>query len=250
MPAPTFQPGSRRIAIALFSAAAVLVLLFALSLRLPPTSAPKSSANPPEAVTLAQLDKPSSDPLLREEAFLHDPSPLFLPTPWNTAQDVRPEESLRKPGDSFSRFPAKLQFGSGTVPLLLPPPVAIPAKPADELALKPWDRPFIGLGRTNLAPAVFPARSAELEVVSGIDGRTVLTMPLEGLPLPGDLLWQPAEFLLEADAAGPIGQPALVSSSGVESVDRLLQATLIRDWPLISQKGRLPAGLYDLVLGP
>ncbi len=250
MPVHASQPGSQRIAIALYSSAGLLVLLFALSLRLPKIAAPEPPGPPPATVGLTQLDRPSGDPLLREEAFLHDPTPLFLPTKWNASQDVRPEESLRQPGDSFRRFPAKLQFGDGSIPLLLPPPVTVPATPADELALSPWDRPFVGFGRTNLAPAVFVARSAELEVVAGADGRKVLSLPLQGLALPQDVVWQPAEFLLEADAAGPIGQPSLVKSSGVETVDRLLQATIIDEWPLIAQKGRLAKGLYELTLGP
>jgi hypothetical protein len=244
---------SRRFHVALVLAATGLVGLMALLVRAPdapagPRAAPRSS------IGLARLDDPGGS-LLREDARLHDPSPLFLPMPgFNSAQDVVPERRLREPGDAFQPERPKLVFAGGTLALDLPPPAEIPSSPAEALALTPSDHPFIGFAQRDVAPAQFPPRSVQLAIRNALDGTPVRLLAdglsFQGIELPDKILWQPASFVVMVRPDGLAGEPALTTSSGVEAVDRNLLDFLTTRWALVQSKGHLTPGAYRVTLGP
>jgi hypothetical protein len=213
--------------------------------------APSSKGRDPAgaSVDLTRLDSLSADALLREESSLRDPTPLFLPTPFNSTQAVRPESSLREPGDSY-RVSAKLVFGAGAIPLSLPDPVQLPSKPADELGRTVGDRPFSGFGQKEMKSVSFPKRDAVIEVMAAGTGSLLLSIPVQGLSLQDNIDWKPCEFFVETDAAGMVGEPPLVSSSGADMIDQAFHDYLVRQWAMIDRKAKLPAGAYRILLGP
>jgi hypothetical protein len=238
----------------LMGLAACLITLFAALFRMPPEAARYPQSNPSAHVGLARLDEGLGNVLLREEARLHDPSPLFLPTDLNSAQLVHPERSFREPGDSMGTFPAKMVFSGTSIALALAPSVSVPATPADELALPQGNRPLVSLGQKDAKPVLFAARSALLQIARAGEGGNVESLPkgfpIEGQELPTEVLWQPLEFLVVVDSAGLVGQPALNTSSGVEAVDRFFQEYLSKRWSFIEKRGRLSHGRYLITLGP
>ena len=77
---------------------AVLAFVIAMTLFRPANelaTAPDQSKNPrPAPVRLVNLKK--------NDAALTDPTPLFLPTEWNAAQDPLPRSTNREPGSTFA----------------------------------------------------------------------------------------------------------------------------------------------------
>jgi hypothetical protein len=236
-------------AIALLASLALLAFFFLLAPPQPSTPAIQRNAAA-AAVQLSRLDSATANQILREEAALRDPSPLFLPTPMNSSQAVSPRSILREPGDSFNRYSTKLVFPGGQLALQLPDPVTVPAKPADELGRIPWDRPFAGIGQSEQPRPQLEPREALLEVSKAGNGQIVLTKPLTGLSLPENIDWRPCEFIIQTDATGILGSAPLVQSSGSEAVDHAFTDYLEHHWISAIQKARLPAGLYRIILGP
>ena len=78
--------------------------------------------------------------------MLIDPTPLFLPTEFNSSRiDYVPTE----PSGAFAGFPAKLTFSETELQLDLPPTAASPRHSADALAGDPPGAPFIGFDRAD-----------------------------------------------------------------------------------------------------
>ncbi len=225
-----------------------LALVGGLLLRAP---APKPSSS---AVGVGERAVPIAfEPLsgaTGDEALLRDPTPLFLPTRWNAAQGVRPDRALREPGDTFAGFGAKFVFEENEVVFALPPVVAVPEQPAAAIRPSDWQAPFLGLGRTDVALAPLPARTARLEVRSCRDGQLVVGQALAEIVPFGAQDWQPLEFGVAVAAGGAIGAPALVSSSGVESVDEYFQEYLATRSMLGKRLSKLRPGVYRVVIGP
>ncbi len=225
--------------------AAFVLGSFILLLKLPETPVAQTNVSVGSAVDFAKAD----DAWLREESSLQDPAPLFLPTAFNSTQAVRPESSLGEPGDGF-RVSPKWVFNSGAVPLSLPEPVLIPARPAEELGRSLSDRPFTGFGQKPTTPITLPKREAFIEVRAAGTGELRLGVPVLDVNLQDNVDWKPCEFLVEADAAGMIGEPPLVSSSGADSIDQAFRDYLINQWSSIERKAKLQSGAYRILLGP
>ena len=192
-----------------------------------------------------------SDARLTEEARLHDPTPLFLPTALNSARlEVRP----REPGDQ-DPFPARLVFPDGSPPVRLEPPVTPPATAAEALDSSPAGAPFLGMGRATLDVQKLPERGATIGVVDARSGRPALPAALadalrgdlaRSRP-PGALPWRPLQFLAAVSESGLVGPPVLTAGSGVQDVDNYFVRYLV-DSARIGE--RLPPGLYRIDLGP
>lgn len=241
------QPGIgwRAWAAAVAAAALLLVLLLQL-FRVPPAPAskPAAEANPVGLVRLQDQE----DRLLREEATLRDPTPLFLPTRWNAADNALLAEARREAGlSSFGGYAAKLSFPETAVGLQLPAAVILPDRPAAALAGSRPSRPLQGLGETDEpAPSLEP-RAAFVEVVSAGDGRVMIAQPLLDARPPGDLGWQPLEFLIAVDRSGVVRPPVLTVSSRFANVDGYFQEYLANDLHL---GARLAPGFYRVCFGP
>ncbi|HZP60438.1 MAG TPA: hypothetical protein VFB27_08955 [Opitutaceae bacterium] len=227
-------------------AGALLALLFIgwLFSRTPVPPPPPATARPAPSVGVTRLNE-TTDAMLREQAELFDPKPLFLPTRWN----VRPGRLTgvaREPGDTvFENFRPQLAFSESTLSLdfstVAPPPV----RPIDALAVGTPRRPLLGFGRLDLPAEPLAPRGGFIEVRTAGGGEDVLATELTAAPPGGD--WAPLEFMAAVNTAGLVAPPQLVRSSGRDEVDAYFRTFLVRDFRL---GARLPAGFFRIRIGP
>jgi hypothetical protein len=232
---------------------AALVVIGAVALlRLPAPPEPAQTAER-AALRFSQFGLPTDDIALTEELALQDPLPLFLPTQWNSGQadlrlGLRPVPTVR-----FTSFDPYLVFDSGpAIQLFDPPP-----PPADALQASLVDRvPSVsGLSQTDAAHRPLPERLLHFQISTVGEGRVVADVEARlsaeaggeaGGPL-RQTFWAPLEALVAIDAAGLVGQPALVVTSGSEAVDRWVLDFLVRQAHL---GARLAPGFYRVLVGP
>ena len=252
--------------------AGALVGLFSLSLSRPrlqtvPAPRPKPAIELAERVIKSALD---------DEATLLDPTPLFQPTHWNTAQleVARPEPSgsfqsfrvppkfgfadsdLRlgriEPPDSAARPPAP---GKLRTSLDLPAPVAVPATPTAVLAAGSPGAIALGFGRIDQRIVALPARGALVDIVATGTGRAALPPQAmaqvqalaAGARPPAGREWQAMEFLAAIDPAGLVAPLTITARSGVDEVDAYFQNFLAHT---LCVGERLAPGFYRISVGP
>lgn len=241
--------GARGWLIALAGAAVVAGLVVVLFRAPPPVAgarlvAPKERA---EAVGIEKLGENAGNALLREEAMLRDPTPLFLPTRWNAGETALSIEAGREPGSSFQGYPSKPQFPEVELTLAFPAPVAVPERTADAFAMEKATRPFRGFGEVARPVVPLAARAAFVEVSSAGDGRLLLAQPLTEAHPPGGVVWQPLEFLVAVEPSGVVRPPVLVESSRAGAVDGYFQDFLVNAFHIGE---RLAPGFYRVCIGP
>jgi hypothetical protein len=250
--------------------AGLLAVLFGLSR--PPAPVPATPRVQP-AIELAERREKSA---LDDEATLLDPTPLFQPTRWNTAQqDMAPPE----PGGTFQsyRVPANWSFvetdlklgrveaadagGKGAAPtklltsLDLPEPVAVPTNPAETLAAGLPGAIVVGFGRTDQPVAVLPVHGALVDIVAVGTGRAALPPQAmaqvqalaAGARPPGGRPWKAMEFLAAVDAAGLAAPLTITTRSDIEEVDAYFQNFIART---LRVGERLAPGFYRISVGP
>ncbi len=184
------------------------------------------------------------DPVVIRGTMLRDPTPLFLPTEFNSSRkDYVPKE----PGGTFAGFQARLTFGEAALALHLPPPVAVPASPADALVGDPPGAPFLGIGRTDIVVERVASRGAYVEIMDEGTGRSVLARPVLDAHPPSAVPWKPMEFIAAVDAAGLVGPLVLTIHSDVADVDAYFGRYLAETFR-VGQ--RLEPGFYRICVGP
>ena len=212
----------------------------------------KSPTRPAAAtrVNMAHLEEGTSDRRLREQATIFDPTPLFLPTEWNTDQRPLPATVQRQPGQVFGTFAPNPVYGEAELALPVGPERSLPTSPV-ELLKEPSHDPFLGFDREDVRLPPLPPRQGLVEVRKAGTGEMMPGYPrkLEGIiVLPaGRTDWQPAEFLVTVTTAGLLGQPANTASSDIEEVDAFFRDYLANTLRLGE---RLPPGMYRVVVGP
>ncbi|HYP16876.1 MAG TPA: hypothetical protein VEQ65_06665 [Opitutus sp.] len=231
-------------------AGCAVVLLGWSLVEVPPISAPASAAKLASAlrpVGLVQLERQTADVVLREEAMLRDPAPLFLPTRWSAGENALATEAWRDPGISFGGYEPKLKVAETGLVLQMPAPVAAPSRPVEAFALERSKRPLLGFGQTEANVTPLPSRRGFLHVSAAGDGERLIAQPLEDIELPSDAAWQPLEFIVAIDAGGVIRPPVLTESSRVAAVDAYFQDYLVKTLHIGE---RLGPGLYRVGIGP
>jgi hypothetical protein len=215
-----------------------------------PIGGPVNPANPPPPprVSITPIDGRSGNLLLHDQATIFDPTPLFLPTEWNTNQGPLPAVVQRQPGQVFPDFDPKLTFGQAELVLPIESAESTPQQPVDLLKVQSRD-PFLGFGRVDVALAPLASRSAVVEVREVGTGKVVLTRMLDiqtSIPS-GEPDWKPAEFLISVTAEGLLGRPMETASSDLEDVD-----VFFRDYLATTLRlgERLAPGMYYVVVGP
>ena len=215
----------------------IVLVVVALLVKVPgPSVAPPVSSAPSVGLV---------DPGVIMSTMLRDPAPLFLPTDFNSSRkDYIPKE----PGGAFGGFQPDYVFDPSQLVLHLPPPVAIPASPAEALSDDPPGAPFIGFDRANPVVEPLSPRRAYVEVVDARTGRSVFGEAVsDAHPPQASVPWQPMEFIAAVDSAGLVGPVVPTARSGVDEVDayfgRYLAETL-----RVGQ--RLAPGFYRISVGP
>lgn len=202
-------------------------------------------AGPGSSVELTRLDGSATDAVLREEAILLDPTPMFLPTEWSSAQNALPASLIRRPGRGFENYPEKLSFQESGLVVAMPD-VQSPGSPVDALLSAGVHAPFAGMGRADWEGDKLAARTAVIEVARASDGGRVYAKALAEAEIPASG-WQPLEFLVAIGPAGLVGTPVIMQRSGREEVDRFFQNYLAKTLRLGE---RLPPGSYRVLAGP
>lgn len=250
VPKDTLRSQFRGLPIALFVGVSFLVSLGFLLVKVPDHKPTAPASLPSSNVALVNLDGANADAVLRQEAQLRDPAPLFLPTAWNASYAVHASRIHIRPPDTFESYPSKLVFLGGESPITLPAPQRLPESPAKALDALQSDKPFIGLStRLSKLPSL-GARSACVELHEANTGVAVAKLEFTDLNIPATALWMPAEFMACVRPSGLLGEPALVSGSGVESVDHTLAKALVEHWPELQKRARLAPGVYRILFGP
>ncbi len=210
--------------------------MLAFLIRVPEPAAPARAPTPP-SVRLVDAGVIMTTMLL-------DPTPLFLPTEFNSSRiDYVP----REPGGAFAGFPFKNAFADSELDLHLPPATAVPATPADAVADDPPGAPFIGFGRADPVVEPLSPRGAYVEIMDAGTGRSVLGMTLVDARPPAAAPWRPVEFIAAVDPSGLVGPLVPTSRSGADDVDSYF-GRYLADTLRVGQ--RLAPGFYRIVVGP
>ena len=237
------------------------LLLFLLVLRLP------IRIEPPQFSELAPLAPASglrvswsghqTDESTAQAALLMDPTPLFMPTAFSVANR---RQTSNRIGDKFPALtsPDDLKFRAGDLKLdQLPPPVAMPAGPAEALAANPPGNLGLGFGRSDQPEVPLPVRQAWVQVSAAGTGQIVLRAALPAGAVP-DLLgsnWQPVTFSATVNAAGLVGSviamPAPPAQGGFLTLDADTAeqlANYLETKMFLGQ--RLAPGFYRISIAP
>ena len=198
-------------------------------------------------VGIAQFDGEAADEGLREEAMLRDPAPMFLPSEWSASGEVLRAKARDEPRTSFPDYPPKLQFAESQLALAMPSTVSVPARAGEAFGFEDAPRPFAGFGQSGFQVDPLPPRVAFLQVVSAGDGEHVISQPLANARPPGEVPWQPLEFLVAIDPSGVAGSPVLTESSRVAAVDGYFQDYIVK---VLHLGERLHPGVYHVGIGP
>jgi hypothetical protein len=234
-------------------AAGLLLIVLSAALFRPPPPQPSAAAAP--RVPVVRLVRPPGNgpdsaadgDLSGEDAALHDPTPLFLPTRWSSAQkDVPPPP----PEGSFTGYAPRLVFPEDRLDLGLSSS-APPMGAAEVLRTGPLgSNPLIGIGWTA---SPVPALGPRLACVSARDvrtGRIVFTDSIPDAPgAPAELqarAWEPLEFMAAVDAAGLV-RPLVATARSGTAADSFFLGYLSRDFRI---GDRLAPGFYRIWVGP
>lgn len=231
-----------------------------------PAPVPRATDSTPETLNVVRVDADQRSRILGEEAILFDPTPLFLPTRFNSTQIDVATMTHREPGESFKPFPPQYAFSDEAFSISFPDPAKPPAQPVDALVYGRTGTPYALFGRFERPEAPLATRMAFLEVVHMKTGRTVFS---KAIPPPaqqaGDgnapkqapppealstMNWRPLEFLAAIDVAGLVGSPTLAGAgSGSPAIDQYWEHYLAGGLHLGAQS-ELSAGFYMLRIGP
>lgn len=201
-----------------------------------------------------QIARPSkSDLELKEEAFIRDLRPLFLPTALNA---VPPEPRMAEGRTSIelelSRAPGSdLEFSFLRE---LPPTATLDELPADKATARDWvsaDVPgpvLAGLGRGEAKVEPTQPRGGFIEIRSAVSGEAIWSEPIPASARPpSDKAWQPLELLAAVEAAGLVAPPVITEGSRVDEVDVHFRRYVAQ---IFRVGDRLPPGFYRIVIGP
>lgn len=231
-------PAAAGLTLALAAAGGLLWWLLPVA----PLPLPGRTPTPP----FISIQKPGgAADMTMDQALLFDSAPLFLPTRWSTTLSG---SRVGRPGgdDPFALFASEI---SATPASLRPPAIpvgdAVPALLPDRGGMDE----FSAMGRDDPSAKVgaLPPRGAAWEVRRADNGNLVLSGRVKSaIPEAGDLLWQPAEFWLMVNQAGPVGAPLVASGTGSDSLDAALRSLIQSSEPV----NLLPPGYYRIVVGP
>lgn len=232
--------------------ALMVVAGFTALLRVPPpaTQPPRLGS---AAVGLTRLGGAVAEEDLRDEVALLDPTPLFLPTRWNTGRSAPAGDGERLPGTVFADFPPNLTFSQDDPNIRFPAAVAVPAGPVAALRPGQGGAATGTLARADVTVAALPRRLGYLKVMHADTGAVAWSGELvrpdgetPDQPPPPDL-WSPLEMVAAVSPVGLVGVPALTASSGSEAWDDWVPRYLAGAQRL---GARLPPGIYRIQFGP
>jgi hypothetical protein len=232
----------RRVWVGLACTIGVTVAWWGLKWTKPPVVS--AAVTPKPFVRLASAGKNVADQVLREQAELFDPTPLFFPTDWNYGQQPARLLNRKQPGQFFTSFEAKRTIDDQKIPSYGAETPVLPEKLADVL-VQGNEAPFAGMGQVDRPQSSLPVRPGYLEIYDLKNRDNIKGEVLSGLSLPRTD-FAPVEFLVMVEAHGLVGEPLLTAGSGWEEVDNFFRTYLVKSYRLGE---RLRPGRYRVVIG-
>jgi hypothetical protein len=236
-----------------FTVLALLVMGFALQgIKLPPATPPSPEGAPTQGLEL-RLRPTAADTRQDwgEEMALLDPTPLFLPTRWNSGGAIGLSALAREAGMVMEDYAPWRAFPDRRAAVNFAGRELVPDTPTDWLKTGRPARIGQGLAlmRRDSSAQPLPERAGWIEAARAGTGEVSFAGPLrlprdEALPAG---LWRPVDFMAAVGWDGLVGLPTALTSSGDERMDTLLPILLARDLRLAA--GLLP-GLYRVTVGP
>ena len=204
-------------------------------------------AQPPgEVLAMARFSESQADARVAEHLELRDPTPLYLPTRWNSGV-VQPSMTREaSPGTSFEAIEPKLVFGRDEPDVAFPEVLSLPRTAAAAVRNEPVRPAFDELARREISPVMLDERGAFAEVRRADDGRSIFAGPVD-MAWPESGLLPPVELLLAVDATGLIGDPVVTESSGDPEVDQQAVEVVGASRGI---RAVLRPGIYRILLGP
>lgn len=200
----------------------------------------------PSGVLLVDLATEEQNQALIGELTLKDPTPLFLPTRWNSGQVDRAMTTERSSGASFGQIEAKWILPDGENRLILPDGVSVP-QTAISTINQVENRLSSGeFSRRDASGRTLTERAGFLEVLAVETGKTVYQRVLESDTI-GQAIEVPVEIILAVNSSGFWLRPtvAQVAEEGAVEFDRV--NFLLREARL---ETILEPGFYRILLGP
>ena len=184
------------------------------------------------------------DSTLEEQALLFDSAPIFIPSPWNSANKFK-LPSRAHPFSSFSAYEPEISFSKALLLDDLPPGKSYSVNsPVDLLAWRYWDL-FRGFGDKMIDVTEFESTGVFIEVRL-LSGEVLCVLPAK-IDLFSMNAEQPVKYYLFIDASGrSLGRPALATSSGDVAFDAAAYTWIVES----GLSAGLPAGLFEMSVYP
>ena len=198
-------------------------------------------------VGLATLQKePDGSSGAHSELLLQDPTPLFLPTEFNSGRVEASMTTERSPGASFGSIPSKLLFSDTNIALALPEVVAIPVDGLSVVTRLGTSVELSELGRKDVSGQKLPFRRGVIQVLSMATGSKLWSgeIPVDAMEFNFEAPW---EFILAINGAGSLSFPTVVNAGEGALVDLSEIADVLKAKRLGAQ---LRPGIYRILLGP
>jgi hypothetical protein len=227
---------------------AVLLVLGGLGLVEMPKADPRVTEidEKPTRIAIAQLSEHDENSLAESQLLLQDPTPLFLPTEFNSGKVRPPRKEEQSLGTSFSSIPAKMLFGDTDIQLALPEVVSIPERALDLVIGGEHQVKFTELARENPKGDPLSSRQGYLKVLSFTSGSELWSQEISGGALEFELE-APWEFVVAVNRAGLMSFPAVVNAGEGALIDIAQITEVLREKRL---GARLDPGIYRILLGP
>ena len=185
---------------------------------------------------------------LRERLWLLDPRPLFLPDDRGGVGGAPGPLSGRNQSPATGPIPPALRFAdrAPAKEITTPSLPASPAAAATQLIERRW---FRGMARQEAVDGagVGEIRVARVEVYRVDESESVAAADITTAAGIGPGAWRPLTLTVLVGAAGSVGHPTLVSSSGVDEVDERIRWIVGRE---LLPRLPLRPGVYRLEVGP
>lgn len=227
---------------------AVILVVGVLGLVQMPKVGPRVTEIEPRTarIGIAQLSEEDDSGLAGSQLQLQDPTPLFLPTEFNSGKVRPPRSEEQSLGTSFSSIPAKMLFGETDIQLALPEVVSIPERALDLVIGGEHQVKFTELARENSRETRLSARQGYLRVLSFSSGAELWSQEILGGAWAFELE-APWEFVVAVNQAGSMSFPAVVNAGEGALIDIAQITEVLREKRL---GARLDPGIYRILLGP
>jgi hypothetical protein len=204
-------------------------------------------ATPPTLV-ITRLERLPVGSELRERLWLLDPQPLFLP---DERGDMAGSPGLlggRRESVATRSVPPAFHYPESAPARGISPP-QVPASPAIAAVQVMDTRWFRGMARQEAADRgeASAIRLARVEVYPADDREVVAAADITSASGIGPGVWRPLTLTVLVNATGSVGQPTLVTSSGVDEIDERIRWIVGRE---LLPRLPLRPGIYRLEVGP